>query len=58
MFLSAYRCFFGKLPAQKIKSQDGRVNVLILGKGDIGHAGADLTDTMMLASISLTKRIR
>ena len=47
--------FFWKTASSKIKSQDGRVNVLILGKGDIGHAGADLTDTMMLASISLTK---
>ena len=40
----------------KIKSQDGRVNVLILGKGDVGHAGGDLTDTMILASVSLEKK--
>lgn len=30
---------------------DGRVNVLLLGKGGEGHAGADLTDTILLASI-------
>lgn len=48
--------FLSKTAVLKIKSQDGRVNVLILGKGGVGHAGADLTDTMMLASISLTKK--
>lgn len=46
---------FIKRAESKIKSQGGRVNVLILGKGGIGHAGADLTDTMMLASVSLLK---
>ncbi len=30
---------------------DGRVNVLLLGKGGEGHAGADLTDTILIASI-------
>lgn len=30
---------------------DGRVNVLLLGRGGEGHAGADLTDTILLASI-------
>ncbi len=30
---------------------DGRVNILLLGRGGEGHAGADLTDTMLLASI-------
>lgn len=30
---------------------DGRVNVLLLGKGGPGHEGPDLTDTIMLASI-------
>lgn len=30
---------------------DGRVNVLLLGAGGSGHEGADLTDTMILASI-------
>jgi LCP family protein required for cell wall assembly len=30
---------------------DGRVNILLLGKGGAGHDGADLTDTMIVASI-------
>ncbi len=30
---------------------DGRVNMLLLGRGGDGHAGADLTDTILLASI-------
>ncbi len=30
---------------------DGRVNVLLLGRGGAGHAGADLTDTIIVASI-------
>lgn len=30
-----------------------RVNLLILGKSGVGHAGPDLTDTMIFASISL-----
>ena len=47
---------FVKKAESKIKSQDGRVNILILGKGGVGHAGADLTDTMMIASVSLNNR--
>lgn len=30
---------------------DGRVNVLLLGKGGAGHDGPDLTDTLLVASI-------
>jgi len=30
---------------------DGRVNILLLGRGGEGHDGADLTDTILLASI-------
>jgi LCP family protein required for cell wall assembly len=30
---------------------DGRVNVLVLGRGGEGHEGADLTDTIILVSI-------
>jgi LCP family protein required for cell wall assembly len=30
---------------------DGRVNILLMGKGGTGHAGADLTDTIIVASI-------
>ena len=36
-----------------VKSENGRVNILILGKGGRGHEGADLTDTMIFASLSL-----
>lgn len=30
---------------------DGRVNILLLGRGGTGHDGADLTDTILIASI-------
>ena len=30
---------------------DGRINILLLGKGGPGHAAPDLTDTILLASI-------
>jgi len=30
---------------------DGRVNILVLGKGGAGHEGPDLTDTLIVASI-------
>lgn len=53
--LYIFAAVFIKRAESKIKSQDGRVNILILGKGGVGHAGADLTDTMMLASVSLAK---
>lgn len=36
----------------KLKGEgDGRVNILLLGKGGAGHEGADLTDTLLIASI-------
>lgn len=47
---------FIKGAESKMRSQDGQVNILILGKGGVGHAGGDLTDTMILASISLGER--
>lgn len=31
---------------------DGRVNILLLGRGGEGHEGADLTDTIIVASIN------
>lgn len=37
------------------KSSEGRVNFLILGKSGEGNAGADLTDTMIFASLSLDR---
>lgn len=30
---------------------DGRVNILLMGRGGLGHEGPDLTDTMILVSI-------
>jgi len=33
----------------------GHTNILLLGKGDAGHDGVDLTDTIMIASIDPTK---
>lgn len=40
-------------PTDKIASEGGRVNILIMGKSGGNHDGADLTDTMILASVSL-----
>ena len=41
-----------KVEASDLKGEgDGRVNVLFLGVGDEGHAGAELTDTIMVASL-------
>ncbi len=40
------------LDPAKLKGEgDGRVNVLLLGRGGEGHEGADLTDTIIVASI-------
>lgn len=38
-------------PTQLKGEGDGRVNILISGRGGEGHDGADLTDTLILASI-------
>ncbi len=38
-------------PATLRGEGDGRVNVLLLGRGGDGHSGADLTDTIIVASI-------
>ncbi len=38
-------------PTQLKGEGDGRVNVLLLGKGGPGHEAADLTDTIIVASI-------
>lgn len=36
----------------KLKGEgDGRINILVLGRGGEGHDGPDLTDTLVLASI-------
>lgn len=41
----------GVSPDQLRGEGDGRINVLLLGRGGEGHAGADLTDTILVASI-------
>lgn len=50
---SAYN--FIKAPIDSVSSSDGRINILVMGKAGEIHAGADLTDTMIVASIPLTK---
>ncbi len=44
---------------QKLKGEDGdRINILLLGMGGIGHEGAYLTDTIILASLEpSTKKV-
>lgn len=39
-------------PEEKINLTDGRVNILILGKGGAGHEAPDLTDTIIFSSLS------
>ena len=39
-------------PPAKIQEIDGKVNLLILGKGGLNHQGPDLTDTMIFVSIN------
>ena len=42
----------GKLSPQDLAGEgDGRINILLLGVGGVGHAGEFLTDTIMLISI-------
>ncbi len=38
-------------PSQLKIEGDGRVNIMVLGKGGEGHEGADLTDTLLVLSI-------
>ncbi|GAC1387249.1 MAG: hypothetical protein NVS1B7_5310 [Candidatus Saccharimonadales bacterium] len=38
-------------PAKLKGEGDGRVNILLLGIGGVGHDGPDLTDTMLIASV-------
>jgi LCP family protein required for cell wall assembly len=39
-------------PKEKIQSIEGRTNILIMGKGGVGHNAPDLTDTVIFASFS------
>lgn len=61
-FLKASKIFHGNgegaaaldenVDPAKLKGEgDGRINILILGKGGPGHEAPDLTDTLLLASI-------
>lgn len=60
-FFNAKKVFKGGAHAAALQPQvdpnllkgegDGRINILLLGNGGPGHDGADLTDTMMVASI-------
>ncbi|MDQ5971849.1 MAG: LytR family transcriptional regulator [Patescibacteria group bacterium] len=38
-------------PSQLKVEGDGRINILLLGRGGDGHEGPDLTDTLLVASI-------
>jgi len=39
----------------KLNSQNGRTNILVMGKAGGSHEGPDLTDTMLLISVGLNK---
>ena len=41
-------------PTDQLASFNGRTNILVMGKAGGVHDGPDLTDTMMLVSVSLT----
>ncbi len=51
-FDTAYN--FVKAPVEKLASFNGRTNILVMGKAGGVHDGPELTDTMMLVSVSLT----
>lgn len=53
-YASYARSFIAPQTNNFFVSQD-RINILILGKGGIGHDTPDLTDTMILVSLSITK---
>lgn len=52
-FLSLAAAFI-RTSSDKVQSVGGQTNILIMGKAGKEHAGGDLTDTMILASLSLT----
>jgi len=43
-------------PVGQLASYNGRTNILVMGKAGGTHDGPDLTDTMMLVSVSLSNR--
>src|SRR4030043_1324078 len=49
---SPFLSFLGDVKAEQLKGEgDGRINILLVGMGGIGHPGGDLTDTIIIASI-------
>ena len=46
---------FIAVPSGQLASVNGRTNILVMGKAGGAHDGPDLTDTMILVSVSLTK---
>jgi polyisoprenyl-teichoic acid--peptidoglycan teichoic acid transferase len=53
-FNTAYN--FITAPVTQLASYGGRTNILVMGKSGDARDGSDLTDTMMLFSISLTNK--
>ena len=47
---------FATAPVGQLAAFNGRTNILVMGKAGGVHDGPDLTDTMMLVSVSLTDR--
>ncbi len=43
-------------PANLTGEGNGRVNILLLGKGGAGHTAPDLTDTLMIASVDTCQK--
>lgn len=50
-FVKTHKTLVNLITDGGLKSDNGRVNVLLLGIGGDGHDGPNLTDTMILASI-------
>lgn len=46
---------FAAVPSNQISSNNGKINILLMGKSGADHDGADLTDTMILISVPLEK---
>jgi polyisoprenyl-teichoic acid--peptidoglycan teichoic acid transferase len=47
---------FITVPTEQLPSFNNRTNILVMGRAGGGHDGPDLTDTMMMVSISLTDK--
>lgn len=54
IFILGYN--FITAPVEKIAQVGGRTNILVMGKAGGIHEGPDLTDTMLIVSVGLTKR--